>query len=148
MPSLSEIAAKEVGYAEGANNANKFSKELGRPAESWCADFVSWCAKHSNTPTKYFNSASVMEWEKWALKNKLTVPWKEVQKDDIVIFDFQGDGKPDHIGIALGYNKNTKLVDTIEGNTSSNNTGSQANGDVVALKHRSPFVIRLVIRPK
>lgn len=146
MNSLSEVAVKEVGYVEGANNANKYSAALHRPAESWCADFVSWCAQQAGQQANVMNSASVQAFENWALANKLTIPWKQVQKDDILIFDFTGQGKGEHIGIALGYNPNTHLIDTVEGNTSSGQ-GSQANGDGVYLKHRAPSCVRLVIRP-
>ena len=40
---LVNVALKEVGYTEGANNSNKYGAYYGRNNEYWCAFFVSWC---------------------------------------------------------------------------------------------------------
>lgn len=145
---ISDVALKEVGYTEGANNANKYSHDLGRAAESWCADFVVWCAKQSGNATAILNTASCIELENWARKAGLVVPVNLIKKNDIVLFDFSKSGKPEHVEISLGYNANTHLIDTVGGNTSSNNTGSQPNGDGVYTKHRAIQSVRTVIRPK
>ena len=142
---ISDIALKEVGYTEGANNANKYSKALGRPAESWCADFVSWCAKEANDPV--FNSAGVIQWYEWGKNNNLLINPSQAQRNDLLIFSW--DGKTlEHIGICLQWNPKTHLFDTVEGNTGSDETGSQSNGDVVAMKHRPPSCVKYAIRPK
>ena len=142
---IADVAIKEVGYTEGLNNANKYSKALGRPGESWCADFVSWCSLIAGDPV--FNSAGVIQWYNWAKAHNLLVPLSQVKRNDLLIFSW--DGKTlEHIGIALQWNTKTHLFDTVEGNTGSDNTGSQSNGDVVALKHRPPSVVKYAIRPK
>ena len=40
---LVNVALKEVGYTEGANNYNKYGASFGVNNEAWCAFFVSWC---------------------------------------------------------------------------------------------------------
>lgn len=148
MASISDYALKQVGYKESAGNANKYSHDLGRPAEAWCADFVVWCAKASGNLTAILNSASCIEIEMWARKHGYVVPVNLIKRNDLVIFDFSKKGVAEHIGISLGYNSNTHLIDTVEGNTSDSQTGSQPNGDGVYLKHRPTSCIRTVIRPK
>jgi hypothetical protein len=43
-----DLAKTQIGYREGAGNSNKYSHELGRPSEEWCADFIDWLALKSN----------------------------------------------------------------------------------------------------
>ncbi|QRK09873.1 hypothetical protein JQX13_07125 [Archangium violaceum] len=39
---LLDAARGQLGYKEGRNNSNKFTKEMtGRNGQEWCADFVS-----------------------------------------------------------------------------------------------------------
>ena len=40
---LVNVALKEVGYTEGANNYNKYGASFGDPNNAWCGYFVSWC---------------------------------------------------------------------------------------------------------
>lgn len=40
---LVNVALKEVGYTEGANNSNKYGASFGVNNEAWCGFFVSWC---------------------------------------------------------------------------------------------------------
>jgi len=147
-----ETAKAQVGYKEGKNNDTIFGKWYGLNNQPWCAIFVSWCfAKAGVTKLiaqspKGFAGCEAME--AWAIKNKLTVPVANVQAGDILLFDFTKAGKAEHTEIALGYNANTHLIDTVGGNTAGDNAGSQANGDGVYLKHRAPSTVRLVIRPK
>lgn len=52
------VAKGETDYKEGAGNKNKFSTAMKRPAEEWCADFVSWVAKTAGVASLYPNTAS------------------------------------------------------------------------------------------
>ena len=143
-----EIALKEVGYTEGKNNANKYSKALGKPSQSWCADFVVWCFEESGHGSKILHTSSVIEMCKWAKKKGLVIKPSEAKAGDIVAFDWDKLGVPDHVGIAIkGYNKEKNSIETVEGNTSAGN-GSQSNGDCVAHKSRALPYIYQVFRPK
>jgi len=145
------IAKSQVGTTEVPVNKTKYGKWFGLDGQPWCAMFVSWCFDQagvikllSQSPKGY---AGCESFEAWAKDKGLTVPVAQVQAGDILLFDFNHSGKSEHTGLALGYNKNTHLIDTVEGNTSNGN-GSQSNGDGVYLKHRAPTTVRLVVRPK
>jgi len=114
--------------------------------------FVSWVFAQASATSLINQSpkgfAGCESFEAWAKKNKMNVPVEQVEPGDILLFDFNKEGKSIHVGIAINYNMNTHLIDTIEGNTSGDATGSQANGDGVFLKHRAPSTVRMVVRPK
>ena len=143
-----EIAKKEVGYKEGPNNDTKYGKAFGMNHVSWCMEFVWWCAFTAGEGGKILKTAGCEAFEVWAKRNDLIVPTSTAQAGDIVLYDFTKSGKSEHTGYILGYNKNTHLFDTVEGNTSDSATSSQSNGDVVAFKHRAPSTVRYVVRPK
>lgn len=149
MPSVVDIALKEVGYVEGANNANKYSAYFHRPPESWCADFVNWCLAMSGQLSAILNSPSCIAIEEWAKKQPgLIVNVKDVKATDIVLFDFDHVGHSEHIEIATGsIDPKTGTFPTVGGNTSNDNKKSQDQGDCVATKHRAPSLVRCVIRP-
>lgn len=147
-----KTALAKVGYKEGTNNDTVFGKWYGLNHQPWCAMFVSWCFDQNkligliNQSSKGY--AGCESFEAWAIKKKMTVPVSQAQKGDIVLFDFYKSGKSEHTGLVLGINPHTHLIDTIEGNTAGDNSGSQANGDGVYLKHRAVSTVRLVVRPK
>lgn len=145
-------AKAEVGTQETPINRTKYGKWFGMDGQPWCAMFVSWCLAQANATNLINQSpkgyAGCESFEVWAKAKGLTVPVSMVQPGDILLFDFSKAGKSEHTGIALGYNKNTHLIDTVEGNTAGDNAGSQANGDGVYLKHRAPSTVRYVVRPK
>lgn len=143
-----DVAKTEVGYVEGANNANKYSAALKLPNESWCADFVTYCAVEAGQSKAVLHSPSCIAWEKWAIAHNLCVPVESLRANDIVLFDFNGSKTSQHIGIVESYNPKTKTAITIEGNTSPSGAGSQANGDGVYRKTRLAKFIRAAIRPK
>ena len=145
-------AKKHLGYKEGTNNDTTFGIWYGLNHQPWCAMFVSFvfneagCTSLINQSPKGY--AGCESFDAWAKKNKMTVPVAQVQAGDILLFDFLKTGHAEHTGIALGYNPNTHLIDTIEGNTAGDNTKNQANGDGVYLKHRAATTIKTVVRPK
>ena len=91
----------------------------------WCAIFISWALDQlpegslSGDTPKY---SSVESWVNYLLTNNGSgTTWSysvdsDIQMGDLIVFDWQTDGDPDHIGIVLyvsdGY------VYTIEGNSS------------------------------
>ncbi|MBD0689645.1 peptidoglycan-binding protein [Streptomyces sp. CBMA123] len=54
-----------VGYREGAGNSNRFSQEMGRPAESWCADFIAAVARETGNADIIPNTASCSVAQEW-----------------------------------------------------------------------------------
>ena len=82
----------------------------------------------------------------WGQKKKLTVSKKNAKAGDIVIFNFGGKSKADHIGLIVKNVGKGKSFKTIEGNTSS--LGSQDNGGAVLVKSRSASLVSCIIRPE
>lgn len=97
---------------------------------AWCADFVSFIASQTigeeNLPDWYknCNRAYCPDIMRNAQANNAFVGAEQAQAGDAVLFDWDGDGNADHIGYVIGVNGDG-TVETIEGNTSGNNSGSQ-----------------------
>jgi len=145
------IAKAELGTTVLPVNLTKYGKWYGLDGQPWCAMFVSWVFMKAGATSLINQSpkgfAGCESFEAWAKKKKMTVPVEQVEPGDILLFDFNKQGKSIHVGIAIHYNKNTHLIDTIEGNTAGDSIGSQDNGDGVYLKHRAPTTVRVVVRP-
>jgi hypothetical protein len=72
---------------------------------------------------------------KWFAKHDKLISIGDAQEGDIVFFQFDNDAQPDHVGIVVKNMKRIKALRTVEGNTSSDNNGSQSNGGGVYLKN-------------
>ena len=44
------VARSQIGYREGANNANKYGEWFGMNFVAWCVIFICWCAAQSGAP--------------------------------------------------------------------------------------------------
>ena len=150
--SVIDLAKKEVGFKEGANNQTKYGAWYGLDHNPWCAMFVSYifseakCLPLIAQTKKGF--ASCEAFQDWASLHGMVLPVGMVQPGDILLFDFTHTGKAEHTGIAIGYDSHTHLINTVEGNTADSHAGNQANGDGVYLKYRAITTVRAVVRPK
>jgi cell wall-associated NlpC family hydrolase len=142
-----QIACKEVGTTESPANSNKtkYGKWFGWDGVAWCAIFVSWCYNKAGltidaiTNSKGFAGCqqAVSYYRK---KNRVTT---DPQVGDLVFFDWNGDGRHDHVGIFIKWiNKTT--FQTVEGNTSLTN---QSNGGEVMIRERKNKNV-LFVHPK
>lgn len=127
------IAEKEIGYAEQSGNKTKYGKWFGFDGVAWCAIFVSWVYSKAGYPIKCGGwpngfAGCQVGFEKF--KSKLT---KKPEQGDIVLFDWNGDGRYDHTGIFVRKINDT-YFETIEGNTSLKN---QSNGGEVMRRKRN-----------
>lgn len=146
-------AKTQIGTKEVPVNKTKYGAWYGLDGQPWCAMFVSWVfsTEHltqliAQSPKGY---AGCESFEAWARQKGLIVPTNTVKAGDILLFDFDGNNRSEHTGIAIGgYDPKSHLVPTIEGNTSGDHVGSQANGDGVYAKFRPITTIRAVVRPK
>ena len=151
--SVIDIAKAQLGYTELPVNNTHFGKWYGLNNQPWCAIFVSWVFNEAGLANKIaaqnkkgFASCSAgLAW--FAKQNKL-VPVGEAQEGDIVFFQFDADKEPDHVGIVQSHKKKLRTLYVWEGNTSSNKTGSQSNGDGFYLKKRSYGIVMAIARPK
>ena len=141
---LIDWVISQIGYKEGKGNANKYSSMMGRPPESWCADFICAAFKSCNALNLITNSASCTAM--YSGRRDREVSKNSTKAGDIVFFDWDRSGDCDHVGyvIAAGGSQ----VTTVEGNTSSGNSGSQSNGDGVYRRYRTYSQIAHVVRPK
>lgn len=136
-------AITHLGTKESPANSNivMFSKWYGLIG-AWCAMFVTYNYQ-AVAGSKAFNKNA----SRWAYcpfmiadaragRNGLKeVSAANVRKGDVVLYDWQGDGTSDHVGIFEGWKdkKKTKFT-AIEGNTSLNN---DSNGGEVMRRERT-----------
>jgi peptidoglycan hydrolase-like protein with peptidoglycan-binding domain len=113
--------------------------------------FVSWCFNEAGLVSLVAASskkgfASCTAGLSWFQKHKRVVNKYAGQPGDIVFFNFNGDGTPDHVGIIEAASKDGLTV--IEGNTSPDfRRGSQVNGDGVYRRHRPYLNVMAIVRP-
>ena len=118
------VAGLQVGTLESGENrggALKYQRAFGRGPEPWCADFVSWVMTQAGMKTNMSSCYWFMQ------KLKQEGRWKgkrNAQAGDIVFFDWDGDGTPDHVGIVKQVHGD-RTISTIEGNTYSQDGGPQ-----------------------
>ena len=142
-----KVALGQVGYVEGggpdghSGNITKFWAELdpGLQGQPWCACFVRWTDKHGGGPmlpiSNPYYCPTIVTYAKqhglWTQKGTA---------GDYVLFDFSGHGVAEHIG-RLTQDFDGSYGHTVEGNTSADNLGSQANGGGVYKKLRTRSLI-------
>lgn len=149
------VAAAEVGTMESPANSNNvkyntwyYGRAVSGARYSWCVTFVQWVLSQCGG-SKLLNggkkTASCSVLADYAKKKNQWVTGN-YQPGDLVFMNFSNTTATQHIGIVEcvkdGY------VCTIEGNTSSGDTGSQSNGGMVARRRRAPKYIVGGYRPK
>lgn len=86
---------------------------------SWCVCFVTWCLRNASVPTSVFgNTAQCSVALSWAKSKKIwysRLTGHHPKAGELILFDWDGDKKPDHIGIVT--QSGTNSLKTIEGNT-------------------------------
>lgn len=144
-----KAAAAEIGYKESGNNKTKYGKAYGLDGQPWCAIFQWWIFQKAGLSSLFCGGgklASCSAIRNYAKQNGQWVT-SGYRPGDLVIFDFSGaKTKTDHIGIVESVSGNT--LTTIEGNTSSGSSGSQANGDGVYRRKRKSSLVVGAYRPK
>lgn len=142
-------ALSQVGYKEGSGNNNKYGIAYGYNKVSWCCIFIWWLFNQCGASDLFYGgkkTASCTTLYNWAKKNSQTVTPANLRAGDIVFYDWDSSGDADHVGVCVSRSGNT--VYTVEGNTSSGNSGSQSNGDGVYKRSRPLSQIKKVWRPK
>ncbi len=121
-----ELAQAEVGTVEatGSNDGDvlKYPNYFGRGSEPYCADFVSWVLTKAGKPLDFAYVPSLRE------HLEETGQWKgrsDPQPGDVVIFNFDGEGDGDHVGIVKAVNPDGTVV-TVEGNTGADDALSDS----------------------
>lgn len=135
MSKIVEIAKLEIGQTETPANSNKtkYGKWFGLDGVYWCGTFVSWVYFHAGFPLGNIGflkgfAGCPTAYLHFKKKGEITT---NPQPGDIVLFDWNGDGRFDHTGIFVK-KIDERSFETIEGNTSLKN---QSNGGTVMHRH-------------
>lgn len=131
-----KIAQKHLGQG-GA----RFRKFAGLPAgAAWCNAFVDYVADEGGVKALYFNGKKETYCPhsiKWCRANLAEIPLYLAMPMDIIYFDWDHNGNPNHIGLVRA-KMSTSSIYTIEGNT---------DGGKVAQKTRAGRYVQAVYRP-
>lgn len=113
---LLKIAQKYLGYG-----GSKFRKFCGLPSgAAWCNAYVDTIAAEGGDAELYFDGKKMTYCPtsvKWCDKNLAQIPIYLALPMDIIYFDWEPNGVPNHIGF-VRERKSDQEVYTIEGNTS------------------------------
>lgn len=133
---LLKIAQKHLGQGGAV-----FRKYCGLPSgAAWCNAFVDYVANEGGVKSLYFNGAKETYCPHsmaWCKKNLAQIPLFLALPMDIIYFDWDKNGNPNHIGF-VRQRKDTASIYTIEGNT---------DGGKVAQKTRAGKYVQAVYRP-
>jgi len=143
----------QLGYHEDppGSNRTKFGVWYGVDGVKWCAIFVSYSFVASGGPVLCadYDGAGVRKGKgcsyvptilDWLRHTDRVVPVDRVKVGDIAIFDWDGNGRPDHIGMVVdprGLAAGGSFL-SLEGNTSS---GNDSNGGRVMARPRHAGVV-------
>ena len=144
------IASGEVGYREGPNNWNRYAPEVGHANNAaWCGSFTDWVLKkagQTGEPSSIWTPSGLQAYRRLGRAIDRNGP---AQAGDLVYFDWQGGtgtSGVDHVGIVVASRPDGQ-IETVEGNTSASNSGSQSNGGGVHRRVRPRHVIAGFGRP-
>ena len=132
-----QLAIKQIGTKEEPPNSNKtkYGKWFGCDGVAWCAMAVSWCYAQSGFPlgkigySKGFAGCQTGYAHFKATGEITTNP----QPGDIVLYDWNGDGRFDHTGIFEAW-VSVGSFTAIEGNTA---VGNDSNGGEYMRRERN-----------
>ena len=133
---LLAIARKQIG-----NGGSKYQSYVGKGG-SWCDMYVYWLFNANGCSSllpwtglqKTYCPASI----KWCRKHLAEIPPYLAMECDVIYFDWDKNGVPNHIGI-VEEKVSTAVINTIEGNTS---------GGIVDDKARNTYYNCGIFRPK
>ena len=142
-----KIAKGEIGYSryndnkKGTKYGRWYAKYTGEPyygenGVPYCAMFVSWCFNQAGAKAAGIPGAYCPWIVNAGKKAGKTVAKKNAKYGDIVLFDWQGDGVSDHVGLVES--NNGSYLTCIEGNTN--------NGQVLR-RTRAYSTVICIIRP-
>lgn len=152
MSKILDIASGEIGTKETPAGTNQvkyntwiYGKVVSGPAYPWCGAFVSWCFFHAGFPILRAGlkrgfvgcQYAVANLAKWG--RIVTIP----KAEDVVFYDWNGDGKFDHTGIFVK-DLGNGLFEAIEGNTAF---GNDSNGGEVMRRADRKYKHAIFVRP-
>lgn len=144
---LLAIAKKYIGY--DGDIFRKFAG-LGK-GEPYCNAFVDYIADKGGVAKLYFDGRKETYCPHsydWCKEHLAQIPPYLAMAMDVIYFDWQPNGVPDHIGLVRA-RKDTNSVYTLEGNTSKlNKDGKVVARNVVAERTRAGKNVQAIFRIK
>lgn len=146
---LLEIAHREIGTKEIPYGSNKvkYGEWYGLNGQKWCAMFVSWVFNNAKIPLGNIQTSKGIHHcqsahNYYKSKGMLT---SDPKPGDIVIYDWEGNGHAEHIGIFKNWTNTSKTyIEAYEGNTSIGNNNYDGH---VNIRIRSKNLIKSFINP-
>ena len=143
---LLALARGELGVTESPRGSNKvkYNDAYGGGPKAWCCVFLWWLFQMAGAAVLFFGGGktaycpTLLSW----FKKMGQLVKGDPEPGDIVFFDFNGNGTPDHVGICESYDG--ARITTIDGNTGE---GNEANGGAVMRRTRSMSTVCAVCRP-
>ena len=150
MHELIRIATKEIGTKESPTGSNKvkyntwiYGKEVEGKEYPWCLAFARWVYDKGGMRIKgmgllkggvgcQYAVANINKWGKLVTKP---------EEADLVFFDWQGDGKFDHVGLFQDHIGNGEFW-SIEGNTSPDNFSDGGTVAIMKRKYKNAIFVR------
>jgi len=141
-----------IGTYDGGNNnvifnTDYYGKEVSGSNFPWCAAFLWDIFRMCNAEKLFCDGAKTAYCpyiHSWGQRSGQLIDKTKGEYGDIVLFDWNGDGISDHVGLILSRNSNG-TYETVEGNTASYN---YSNGGYVLKMTRYYSSILAIIRPK
>lgn len=136
-----ELGVKE--YPAGSNKV-KYNTEYGGGPKAWCCVFVWWLFRQAGAAELFFNGAKTAYAPTLLTYHKKMgqAVYGDYQPGDVIFFDFNGNGTPDHVGVCESWDDTN--ITTIDGNTGE---GNEANGGCVMRRTRNKKYICGAYRP-
>ncbi|MBQ9934333.1 MAG: CHAP domain-containing protein [Lachnospiraceae bacterium] len=146
------VALQFEGVTDDGNNnvifnTDYYGHEVSGDNYQWCCVFVWDVFRMAGCSEAFYNggkTAGCEEVQAWGRREELILPLEMAQPGDLILFDWEPNGIPNHIGILYNINSNG-TIQTIEGNTGF---GNNSNGGQVMVRTRDPASVICVIRPK
>lgn len=150
MNKIIQIATAEIGTKESPPGSNKvkyntwiYGKEVEGKEYPWCLAFCSWVYDAAGMRIKGMGLLkggvgcpyAVTNVKKWGVL--VTIP----QAGDLAFYDWQGDGKFDHVGI-FSEDIGQGYFWAIEGNTSATNASDGGEVGLMRRKYKNAIFIR------
>lgn len=108
------LAGDQIGVSE---NDAAFRDKPYNNGSAWCAAFTSWLWKEAGYDVSWTDFDYVPAvWNDAVAMDLNRASTSQAQPGDLIVFDWEGDGTPDHIGIVDSVANGT--INTIEGNSS------------------------------
>ena len=134
-----QLALAEKHLGEGGS---KFRKFCGMSSGPYCNAFVCYVFNEAGNASLFYGGKKVTYCPtsiKWCQNNLAQIPIYLALPSDVIYFDWEPNGKPNHIGFVRERKSDLEIY-TIEGNTSkTNSSGRVVATGVVAYKTRQLY---------